>query len=448
MISRRVVLAGLAAGLAGGSVLPRVARAQTSTGLINAAGFGLQPGSPNDQSVKLNALLAKASAAGAQIFLPPGTYIASGILLPAYVNLAGVSGQSRILFGGKNSLISATGAGHVQLSGLLVDGDGRPLSEGTRGLIELSNVNHLVLDDCEIVGAKKNAVDLFKCGGRIERTRISGAGDAAIFAADSTGLQITRNEISDCGNGGVLVQRYEKGRDGTIITGNRIANTRADGGGTGQNGNAINVFRADNVIVSNNIIDDSAFTAIRGNSASNLQIIGNSCTASRETAIYSEFAFEGAVVANNVVAGASNGISMVNYDSGGRMGTCSGNVVRNLSTTGPYPGTFGVGIAVEADMAVTGNVIENAPLYGIQLGWGAYMRNVLATGNIVRTSGEGIYVSVVEGVGSAVVSENIIQGARNGGIVGHSWADITVKDLTRKNATDYPNLIVERNAVS
>lgn len=76
------------------------------------------------------------------------------------------------------------------------------------------------------------------------------------------------------------------------------------------------------------------------------------------------------------------------------------------------------------------------------------MRNVLATGNIVRTSGEGIYVSVVEGVGSAVVSENIIQGARNGGIVGHSWADITVKDLTRKNATDYPNLIVERNAVS
>jgi len=153
------------------------------------------------------------------------------------------------------------------------------------------------------------------------------------------------------------------------------------------------------------------------------------------------------VIANNLIDGASNGISMVNFDSGGRLGTCSGNVVRNLSTKGPYPGTFGVGIAAEADVSITGNVVESAPLYGIQIGWGAYMRNVIATGNIVRTSGEGIYVSVVKGVGSAVISDNIIQSARNGGIVGHSWSDITVKNLTKKGA-DYPNLMVERNIIS
>ena len=88
----------------------------------------------------------------------------------------------------------------------------------------------------------------------------------------------------------------------------------------------------------------------------------------------------------------------------------------------PYPGTFGIGISVEADISVTGNVVENAPLYGIQLGWGAYMRNVIATGNIVRASGEGIYVSVVEGVGSAIICDNIIQDSKNGGIVGHSWS--------------------------
>jgi uncharacterized secreted repeat protein (TIGR03808 family) len=449
MINRRLVLAGLA-GLASGSTLPRFAQAQmaAATGMINAVEFGLQPGSPDDQTAKFNALLTKASAAGEQIFLPPGTYIASGLQFPAYVNLAGMSGKSRIVFGGRNGLISANGADHVQLSGLFIDGDDRRLSESVRGLVELSNVGYLVLDDCQIVGARKNAVDLFKCGGRIERTRISGATDAAIFAADSTGLRITQNEISDCGNGGILVQRYEQGRDSTIIVGNRVEKIRADAGGTGQNGNAINVFRADNVIVSNNVINDSAFTAIRGNSASNLQITGNNCTASGETAIYSEFAFEGAVIANNLVDGASNGISMVNFDSGGRMGTCSGNVVRNLSTKGPYPGTFGVGIAVEADISVTGNVIESAPLYGIQLGWGTYMRNVIATGNIVRASGEGIYVSVVKGAGSAIISDNIIQDAKNGGIVGHSWADITVKDLTRKGASDYPNLILERNVVS
>ncbi|MDA4832713.1 hypothetical protein NY536_14785, partial [Enterobacter hormaechei] len=97
-----------------------------------------------------------------------------------------------------------------------------------------------------------------------------------------------------------------------------------------------------------------------------MQIIGNNCTGSGEMALYSEFAFEGAVIANNIVDGAASGISMVNFDGGGRMGTCSGNVVRNLTAIGPYPADapgFGIGISVEADIAVTGNVIENAALY-------------------------------------------------------------------------------------
>ncbi len=76
------------------------------------------------------------------------------------------------------------------------------------------------------------------------------------------------------------------------------------------------------------------------------------CSRSGETAIYAEFAFEGAVVSGNIVDGAANGISIVNFDKGGRMAVCSGNVVRNLSTEGPYPADapgFGVGITVEAD---------------------------------------------------------------------------------------------------
>ena len=46
-------------------------------------------------------------------------------------------------------------------------------------------------------------------------------------------------------------------------------------GGSGQYGNAINVFRADNVIVRGNRIGRAAFSAVRGNAASNLQIAGN-----------------------------------------------------------------------------------------------------------------------------------------------------------------------------
>ena len=138
-----------------------------------------------------------------------------------------------------------------------------------------------------------------------------------------------------------------------------------------------------------------------------MQIAGNTCSRSGETAIYAEFAFEGAVINGNIVDGAANGISIVNFDKGGRMAVCSGNIVRNLSTKGPYPADapgFGVGITVEADTCVNGNVVENAPLYGMKIGWGPYMRNVVATGNVIRKAGTGIAVTVVEGAGSAVIS--------------------------------------------
>lgn len=451
MINRRQILGGLA-GVAGAALFPPLTSANVATGAINAVDFGLKQASREDQSAKFAELLRQADAKGEQIFLPPGTYLVSDLRFPPYVNLAGVSGKSVLRFSGQTRMINA-GGGHVQMSGITVDGGNLPLGGDARGLFEVSNVARFVLDDCEIIGARRNALDMFRSGGRVVNCRISGAGNAAIFSAEAIGMQISDNQINNCGNGGILLHRYAQGRDETIVTGNRISKIRADAGGTGQNGNGINVFRADNVIIANNIINKCAFSAIRANTAKSLQITGNNCTGSGETAIYAEFAFESVVVADNFVDGGTNGISMVNLDSGGRMGTCSGNIVRNLFTEGPYvpgpstPANFGVGISVEADVSVTGNIVENAPLYGIQLGWGPYMRNVIASNNIIRKSGEGIYISVVEGVGPAIVTDNIIQDATNGGIVGHSWADITVKDLAA-SAADYPNFTIQGNRVN
>jgi uncharacterized secreted repeat protein (TIGR03808 family) len=267
---------------------------------------------------------------------------------------------------------------------------------------------------------------------------------------EGAGLQIAGNTVAACGNGGILVHRWQVADDGTIITGNRVSNTRALGGGTGQNGNGINIFRANGVTVANNHVSDSGFSAIRGNSASNLQINGNTCLNSGETAIYAEFGFEGAVINANIVDGAANGISIVNFDDGGRMGVCSGNLIRNLRKEGPYtpdPPGWGTGISVEADTSITGNVIENAPRFGITLGWGKFLRNVIANGNVIRQADVGIAVSVVEGVGAAVITDNLIDGAKSGGIVGYRWVDAATDDLA-KSPPGGGNLIVERNHVS
>ncbi|MRG56025.1 TIGR03808 family TAT-translocated repetitive protein [Phyllobacterium sp. SYP-B3895] len=447
MISRRLVLAGLT-GVAFNHGFQQVAQAASNASApLNAVDYGLQPGSTQDQTAKFNALLESASAKGNQVFLPAGTYIVSAVLCPSYVNILGVTGQSRIVYAGKSGFVQASDSKLIQFTGLVFDGNGKELGDKVKGLIEANNVSTLLIRDCVIVGSAQNGLSLFQSGGAIDGNRISGAADAAIFAANSAGLAITGNTISDCGNGGILVHRYDKGRDGTIISGNRVQKIRADSGGTGQNGNGINVYKADNVIVADNVVSDCAFTAVRGNSAGNIQITGNNCTTSGETAIYSEFAFEGAIIANNIVDGAANGISIVNFDDGGRLGTCTGNIVRNLSVKGPYAGTFGIGISAEADSTITGNLVEGAPTYGLQLGWGPYMRNLVASGNIVRNSGEGIYVTVVDGVGPAIITDNIIQGATKGAIVGHKWEEVAMKDLTQKGSA-YPNLVVERNIVS
>ena len=214
---------------------------------------------------------------------------------------------------------------------------------------------------------------------------------------------IARNTIRNAGNNGIQVWRSQAGDDGTQVIDNRIEDTLAQAGGSGQNGNAINVFRAHNVIVRGNRIRNAAFSAVRGNAASNIQITNNTCTGLGEVAIYAEFGFEGAVIANNTIDGAAIGVAVTNFNQGGRLAVVQGNLIRNLvpkrpAGTDPNDGA-GIGIGVEADTAVTGNIIENAPTAGISVGWGQYLRDVSVTGNVVRGAGVGIAVSVVAGRG-------------------------------------------------
>src|SRR5205085_3655520 len=225
----------------------------------------------------------------------------------------------------------------------------------------------------------------------------------------------------------------------------------AVGGGAVQNGNAINVYRAHNVAVRGNRIKTAAFSAVRGNAASNIQVTNNTCTGLGEVAIYAEFGFEGAVIANNTIDGAAIGVAVTNFNQGGRLAVVQGNLIRNLiakraAGADPADGA-GIGIGIEADAAVTGNVIENAPTAGISVGWGQYLRDVSVTGNVVRSAGVGIAVSVTPGAGSAVIADNMIAAAKNGAIVGMDQRKPMTGDLARDGAARYAQLAINGNRV-
>ena len=385
----------------------------------------------------------RAAQARTTLILPAGTYRVAELRLPPHARIAGTRGATRLSLAHARSLFVGERAENIDLFGLVIDGLKAKPAEG-RALVHIVDAQDIRLTDCTIVNAGRNAISLERCSGAVTGCIIEDAGDGALFAIDSTGLRIAGNVIRRSGNNGIQVWRSAFGNDGTIVD-NRIEDTRADAGGDGPYGNGISVYRAGNVIVRGNRIDGCAFSAVRGNSASNIQIAGNVCTRLGEVAIYSEFSFEGAVITGNTVDGATLGISVTNFDVGGRLAVVQGNLVRNI--TAGVSEDRGAGIAIAADSVVTGNVIENTAVSGIAAGYGPYLRDVIVSDNVMRGTDIGVAVSVVPGSGSALIANNLIADAKGGAVVGLEWEKRVTGDMTKDGVGKHAHVTLSGNRV-
>jgi len=452
-VNRRHLIGVSAAGVAGALAIPQdhaQAAPLPSTLGRDVTQFGVRPGSADDQTMTLQRAIDEAARAQSPLALPPGVYRAGMLKLQSGTQLIGVRGATKLVFTGGPSLLSGEGADSVFLSGITFDGGNIPLPE-RRGLIHCLSGRDTRITSCEITGSGGSGVWLEQVSGDVSDNIITDIAATAIVSFDAKGLIVSRNTIARTRDNGIEILRTSLGDDGTLVADNRIMDIKAGPGGSGQYGNAINAFRAGNVIVRNNVIRNCDYSAVRGNSASNIQITGNSVTDVREVALYSEFSFEGAVIANNTVDGAAFGVSVCNFNEGGRIAVVQGNIIRNLLPKRPI-GTApdddaGIGIYVEADSSVTGNVIENAPSFGIVAGWGKYLRDVAITGNVIRKAFAGIGVSVVPGAGTALVNNNMISETPRGAVVGLDHARVVTTDLSVDGAQRYAQLLIGNNAV-
>jgi len=87
---------------------------------------------------------------------------------------------------------------------------------------------------------------------------------------------------------------------------------------------------------------------------------------------------------------------------------------------------------VEADAVVIGNTIENAPTVGIQIGWGTFMRDVSATGNVIRHARVGISVTGTPEAGKCLIANNLISNAKDGAIREMQFGQMMGPDLVRE----------------
>jgi len=452
-VNRRHLIGASAAGAAGALVIsPDPARGAPLTSALgrDATQYGVRPGSPDDQTRVLQRAIDEAARALAPLALPPGVYRTGMLRLQNGTQLVGVRGATKLVFNGGASMLSGEGANSIGLTSITLDGGGIALAT-RRGLLHCLGGRDIRIVDCEITGSGGNGIWFEGVSGDVTGNIITNAAATAILSFDAQGLLVSRNTIQGTNDNGIEILRTTIGDDGTQVLDNRIEDIKAGPGGSGQYGNAINAFRAGNVIVRGNRIRNCDYSAVRGNSASNIQITGNSVSDVREVALYSEFSFEGAVIANNTVDGAAVGVSVCNFNEGGRLAVVQGNIIRNLLPKRPI-GTApdddaGIGIYVEADASVSGNVIENAPSFGIIAGWGKYLRDVVISGNVIRNAFAGIGVSVAPGAGTALVNNNMISETPRGAVVGLDHARPVTADLSADGAQRFAQVVMGTNAV-
>lgn len=181
MPSRRDMLLFLAASAVAGGASRALASPLTAAtqpdlrGAIDAVEYRAIPESGDRTTGNLEQMIKQAARANVPVFLPPGTYRVSNLTLPDNTRITGVPGASRIVYTGEGHLFSAENVRRIELSNLVIDGGNRWLGDYAGGLLQFTGVDEVLIDNCEIGGSRKHGLQLERCGGRIERSRISGA---------------------------------------------------------------------------------------------------------------------------------------------------------------------------------------------------------------------------------------------------------------------------------
>jgi uncharacterized secreted repeat protein (TIGR03808 family) len=434
---------------------------------LNAADYGLTANSGRDETRRLQDAIDDAQKKQLPLFIPAGSYHIGTVSIAAPLVLSSHAG-SAILFGTANQgpclRIAPAGRsfGQVRLSEITLDGRDAPAVEGRLALIEASQVSNLTIERCILRGSKVSGIALHQVRGWIRDNVVEGAAQTAIVSRDGT-VTIEGNIITDSGNQGIQVVRSTIGDDRSIVANNRITNTKANRGDSGAYGNAISLYRAGKVAVAGNKISSSAFSAIRANSASDVQIIGNETTDNGEVAIYVEApdktdTYSGATIANNIVRDCGAAINVVNQDYGGRRAVISGNQIVGSTNKRIVAGsysyqTWGSGIIACADVVISDNVIENCDDWGIILDPTNYARApgafvAQASNNQLKNCAGGIMFCRNDTSAYISVSGNTIykisSDLRFGAVVPGRYIGTNQNYERLSDATDYVNGTVAR----
>lgn len=453
------------------------------------------------QSLSLAGAVAAAAKAGKPLHILPGAYLTSGFAIAAPLEIFGSPGTVVIRPAGEScfNIDIRPPPGSSVIVGVTIRGIGfwgggfdfaAGVDQGPRlvdpflsrampdfnALITAYRAKNLIVEQCSIGGSGAGGLALWRCeNASVTRNEIHNT-NLALYSAQGQDNLFADNDIHDNRNYGVLVEQWPPAPDGAIIRDNRIRNTAASFGadpakgivgGSGPYGNGIFALYAHGLLVAGNSISDSAFSGVRMNACFDPRIVNNSIQRSGETAIMVEcpgadgqtpngLRYEGGVVADNIVADASEGISVTNSWQGGRRVSISGNQVRSIARATlhtsdpdwPVYSTYGDGIYAEADVDIVGNTIEGCDGCGIYVAPAAIKNSAIktaanVTGNMIKNTkwGVGFWKGSDPALGFTLIQGNMIAGSARGAIMALTSTQPPIKGTrTEDDGQDYGTL--------
>jgi hypothetical protein len=349
------------------------------------------------------------------IFIPPGTCVLSNPIAPSgtHYRLFGVPGSSILQAGQPIASMLQAYDNNVVIEDLIFDGN---TSDVTNAAVVFETGTTFSVRNVVVRNGPEAAkgILVYNSSGTIRDSEVSGFG-YQIYVDSTSQVFIVNNYIHDniapasgTGGNGIYVNHSAPADSPTVVSGNVLKNQNSNvpkgGNSSGIDGNAIDVFQANGVIVQGNRINSPAYSCVRSNSSNNVLISGNQCINAGESGGISEFTAVNNVWANNYFQNAGEScLVLTNINDNGKGHIATGNQVN---------GCGGNGIYAEALSTITGNLIQNAsPGITAGVAWtGSGM--LLVKGNIVTFSAAGgTGISLPTGPTNVMLEGNMITNA-------------------------------------
>lgn len=269
--------------------------------------------------------------------------------------------------------------------------------EALKGDITLDS-GHTTFENCLIEGGGHGIHVMGDASLTVKSCEIRNVTMSGVHVTSTGRVQVVHSHIHHCGENGVraVPPGARNTRMGTrlLVKGCDIHDIAAPWG-DGPTGNCIFASRSDNAQFIGNRCVRATYSAIRVADSANVSMIGNYCdTHSNDAHVYYEFSFYGGIVAYNYFTNGLGGLAITNFLSGvgghrydGRQATVIGNRFTNYRT---------FAAKAEADALFAHNVIDGSATWGVWAGFGASVRNVQLTDNLIMNCRWGVGLPIMK----------------------------------------------------